>query len=332
MRDLLTWATRTAKASCARRTLTGLLAALLLTIVAAAAGGVAWRHAKVAQENFGKGQITESHFRAEQAKLAGEDHVLAMLLALEGLPDKVGGIDRPFVNEPWYKLYDAHLKQRERAVLAGHTGPVNSAVFSVDGTRILTTSSDQTARLWDADGRPLATLEGHKYAVWSAVFSADGTLILTASYDQTARLWDAEGKPLATLAGHKYAVWSAEFSADGKRILTASDDNTARLWDADGKPLATLEGHKDSVTSAVFSADGAIVITASSGKTARLWHAYPDPQELVNVVKKGVPRYLAPKERESLFLPLEPSAWCKTMGKWPYDAATLAAAQAEARK
>ena len=61
--------------------------------------------------------MSESHFRAEQAKLAGEDHVSAMLLALEGLPDKVGGVDRPFVNEPWHKLYDAHLQRRERAVL-----------------------------------------------------------------------------------------------------------------------------------------------------------------------------------------------------------------------
>jgi WD40 repeat protein len=165
------------------------------------------------------------------------------------------------------------------------------------------------------------------------VFSADGTRILTASYDQTARLWDAEGKPLATLAGHKGRVNGAVFSADGKRILTAAADSTARLWDADGKPLASLEGHKGWVNSAVFSADGVFITTASkSDQTARLWRAYSDPQELVNVAKERVPRCLAPKERESLFLPLEPSAWCKTMSKWPYDAATLAAAQAEARK
>ncbi|MCA9955173.1 MAG: PD40 domain-containing protein, partial [Anaerolineales bacterium] len=66
---------------------------------------------------------------------------------------------------------------------------VNSAVFSPDGQRILTASSDSTARLWDADGKLLATLEGHTGTINSAVFSPDGQRILTASYDSTAKLW-----------------------------------------------------------------------------------------------------------------------------------------------
>jgi hypothetical protein len=41
------------------------------------------RQAALAEANFRKGQITESHFRAEQAKLAGDDAVTAALLALE---------------------------------------------------------------------------------------------------------------------------------------------------------------------------------------------------------------------------------------------------------
>jgi hypothetical protein len=40
-----------------------------------------------------------------------------------------------------------------------------------------------------------------------------------------------------------------------------------------------------------------------------------------------VPRCLTPKQRQDLFLPPEPPAWCKAMGKWPYDAATLATAK-----
>jgi small-conductance mechanosensitive channel len=34
--------------------------------------------------------------------------------------------------------------------LNGHTAPVNSATFSADGTRVVTTSDDKTARVWDA--------------------------------------------------------------------------------------------------------------------------------------------------------------------------------------
>lgn len=36
------------------------------------------------------------------------------------------------------------------AVLTGHEGKVYDAVFSPDGTRVLTSAADDTARLWDA--------------------------------------------------------------------------------------------------------------------------------------------------------------------------------------
>ena len=36
----------------------------------------------------------------------------------------------------------------ERRRLRGHTGWVNSAIFSPDGQRILTGSADETAQLW----------------------------------------------------------------------------------------------------------------------------------------------------------------------------------------
>jgi WD40 repeat protein len=91
----------------------------------------------------------------------------------------------------------------------GHTDAVTSAVFAPDGGRILTASSDNMARLWDRDGKPLATLQGHTGTVYSAVFALDGGRILPPSEDNTARLWDRDGKPLATV-----------FAPDGGRILT----------------------------------------------------------------------------------------------------------------
>jgi hypothetical protein len=75
---------------------------------------------------------------------------------------------------------------------------------------------------------------------------------------------------------------------------------------------------------------GAFIITASNDETARVWPAYPDPQELVNVVKERVTRCLTPKQREVLFLSPEPPSWCKTTGKWPYMPATVEA-QSHAR-
>ena len=151
------------------------------------------------------------------------------------------------------------------------------AVFSPDGKRIVTASSDKTARLWDADtGKPIGEpLKGHEDRVYSAAFSPDGKRIVTASADKTARLWDADtGRPIGEpLKGHRSIVFGAAFSPDGKRIVTASVDKTARLWDAETrKPIGEpLTGHEGLVNSAAFSPDGRRIVTASADNTARLW-------------------------------------------------------------
>jgi WD40 repeat protein len=78
------------------------------------------------------------------------------------------------------------------AVLSGHRGAVFSAAYSPDGTRIVTASTDKTARIWDPrTGAPLAVLSGHGGHRRSAAYSPDGTRIVTASMDKTARIWDA---------------------------------------------------------------------------------------------------------------------------------------------
>jgi WD40 repeat protein len=74
----------------------------------------------------------------------------------------------------------------------GHTDSVSSVCFSPDGRQVLTGSSDNTARLWDAaTGRQLRRFEGHTDWVRSVCFSPDGRQVLTGSVDKTARLWDA---------------------------------------------------------------------------------------------------------------------------------------------
>ncbi|MGE5342343.1 MAG: eIF2A-related protein [Candidatus Omnitrophota bacterium] len=172
-------------------------------------------------------------------------------------------------------LSEAAYSTREHpfytADFKGHTDWISSAAFSPGGQRILTTSSDKTAKLWDLKGHLLTDFRGHKKTVMSAVFSPDGKQVLTASLDGTAKLWDLNGHLLADLKGHKGPVISAVFSPDGQQILTASQDRTAKLWDVNGKLLADLKGHTNIVINAAFSPDGRRILTSSWDQTAKLF-------------------------------------------------------------
>jgi len=270
----------------------GMAAAIAATLVALVAGLITSlmlkeqsdENATQAAEGRNRALINESRYLADRANEQTEsgDATTGLLLALEALPRDVNNPDRPYVAEAEVALHHALLSHREVAVLRGHRGAVGHAAFSPDGTRIITSSSDGTSRLWDTEGREIAvfrsheedptTLGGlgdHRYHVWCAAFSPDGTHIVTASADGTARLWDTKGSQMA-VAHHEDVVRCAEFSPDGKTFVTGSKDGTARLWSTDGVELATLP-HEGEVLHAAFSPDGGRIVTASADRTAGLW-------------------------------------------------------------
>ena len=79
-------------------------------------------------------------------------------------------------------------------VRLAHDDEVKHAVWSPDGTRLVTASWSNTARMWDGTtGKELARLgyDGDvNHAAWSGHVGADGaTAIITASDDKTAGIW-----------------------------------------------------------------------------------------------------------------------------------------------
>jgi WD40 repeat protein len=149
---------------------------------------------------------------------------------------------------------------------------IRVAVFSPDGSRILTAGPNNST-IWDSATRtPKSTLTGPGLTVEQAAFSPDGSKILTVA-NETARIWDANsGTEIATLPG---SALHALFSPDGRQVLTANEDGKARLWDTVGRLVDVLTGHDGSVLFAGFSGDGRHIVTASADNTARLWNTAP---------------------------------------------------------
>jgi eukaryotic-like serine/threonine-protein kinase len=171
----------------------------------------------------------------------------------------------------------AALAQTPRLIhLWHHAHEAQHVTFSPDGRRIVTTSKDHTARVWDADtGEPVSPPLRHGDTVWKAAFSPDGRRVVTASYDRTARVWDAGGgQAVGPPLPHDSPVEDASFSPDGRWVVTASTDGTARVWDAvTGRPRTPPLKHASWLHSVSFSPDGRHVVTASHDQTAQVWDA-----------------------------------------------------------
>ena len=85
--------------------------------------------------------------------------------------------------------------------LTGHERAVRSVAYSPDGQWIVTSSSDKTVKVWDAQtGTELMTLTGHDSKVYSAVYSPDGQRIVTAGEDGIVQIYTTDMDELLQIA------------------------------------------------------------------------------------------------------------------------------------
>ncbi len=111
-------------------------------------------------------------------------------------------------------------------------GGLNNVMFSPDGTRLVASTSNDNAEVWDViAGRLLGKLVGHSQFVGDAAFAPDGRRIVTASGDRTVRVWDAATfRELTSLVGHRETVSRARFTANGESIVSIDGRGNAMMW------------------------------------------------------------------------------------------------------
>jgi hypothetical protein len=136
------------------------------------------------------------------------------------------------------RVWNASAADPALLVLRGHAGPVWSAAFNHDATRIVSSGEDGTVRTWNATtGEQERVFEGHTERVFSAAFSHDGVEIVSAGEDQTVRIWNAndEAQQPIVLEEHQSRVWSAAFRpGDRTQLASASQDKLVLTWETGG--------------------------------------------------------------------------------------------------
>ncbi len=177
----------------------------------------------------------------------------------------------------------------EPGVLRGHLAPVLMGVFTPDGERAITVSSDQTARLWDlAKAAEIRQYTGHTGPLFCLALSGDGRTLVTGAQDNTLRLWDVpQTRPIHFFKGHQAAAGGLSLSQDGRLLVSAAGDKTVRLWElsklanvADPAKLTAAEistqrpGHLHEVVSTAFRNDGNYFASGDVSGRILLWNSF----------------------------------------------------------
>ena len=217
------------------------------------------------------------------------------------------------------------LETGEARKLAGHEAQVTSVRITPDDQRILSSSRDETVRVWElATGRELAVLKGHQEDVLEINLDETGKRLLSASYDGTVRLWsletfqcDAELK-----IGDDWilsAIWPR-----GREIIVSGDRaGTIRATTLTGQPQFQFK-LESSISDFDFSPGGEKLAVASAHSGIQLLEVQSQqfvPLQKLRMEKSdgelriavSVPEYL--DMHEALLTQMETADWSAKVGK-----------------
>jgi WD40 repeat protein len=119
----------------------------------------------------------------------------------------------------------------------GHTDMISSIQLNKEGTQLLSTSWDGSARIWDiATGLMTKKFYSGK-AIHAGIYSPDEKYIYTAGADRVVTKWDiATSTRVASFEGHQAEITSLIVGRDDKMLISHSLDGITKFWDlASGK-------------------------------------------------------------------------------------------------
>jgi WD40 repeat protein len=221
-------------------------------------------------------------------KLVGESGIKVHLLVIRDRQDTlIFDVLRELI--PNLKISDDTLRLVKPI---GHTGSINSVVFSPDGKLFLSSSDDGNIHLYEAiSGKQIQQYSGHIGEVYSAVFSPDMKTIISSGRDKSLRIFDIKtGLMLNCLRVDEGIIEKVLCSSKANLILTLTivyeenlfdfslntvrpicSNSEIRIYDANSYQLLHKIDSKTCVNYVDFSPNGEFIIIANSDSTVRIF-------------------------------------------------------------
>ena len=175
---------------------------------------------------------------------------------------------------PFQPLYPEKLK------LLGRLGETRfrhassiTAILPLPEGKILLTSRDNSARVWDAKTGAEIRRFTSSEDVWGAALLPDGKSVLLGGGDKKLTLWNTEiGQTQKTFTGHDGTVFRAALFAGGKKFISGSSNTKVLLWDLAAATYTELKGVSKSAYGVAMSPDEKTA-AACGEKGAWMWNA-----------------------------------------------------------
>ena len=187
------------------------------------------------------------------------------------------------------------------ATLSGHTDAITSLSFHPSRPLLLSSSYDQTVRLWQLPtARQMAnqsadqaillqTLSQPGEAVSAVQFSPTGDRFAAASWDGQIYRWRLRGQSpqsLSSLSARHGGVSSLTFSPDSQTLISGHANGSLQLWDAEtGQRLKQLLGEPGTVNTLGLSADAQFLVSGAKQGGLSLWNL-----QMTELIDRGCDR------------------------------------------
>ena len=165
--------------------------------------------------------------------------------------------------------------------IGAHEKIATAAAVLADGKRVLTGSSDRTARLWDMENSSCIRVFELRFPVSSVAVApkSAGGWLAAGDISGHVVLWRSEDdRRYRALKGHKPMAFFGGFPGPGiisglafvpssEQLLSTSHDGTIKLWDlGKGICLRTYRGHDGPVTGLATTDDRHFISAGIDGK------------------------------------------------------------------
>ena len=150
----------------------------------------------------------------------------------------------------------------------------SQALFSTDGSRIVSYASDGIVNVRDAtDGKLLNSFDAGVGRIRTVVSDPSDQRLVVGGEDGF-RVVDYTGVEIEPLRRGGSPVGSAQVSPDGQSIVVGSDDGSVALWGPDHHPVTIKPVDQRTINEVTFNSDGSRIATADASGSVDIWDVH----------------------------------------------------------